>query len=78
MEHIEKTYFVDRPAGSHANSQINLFRLDPENNTASQKLVQLGRASISQIEIVKGLAVGDQIIISDTSFFQEHLKIKIN
>ena len=40
--------------------------------------VQLGRASVSVIEVVKGLNQGDQVILSDTSAWDDRDRLKLN
>jgi hypothetical protein len=40
--------------------------------------VDLGQSSVNKIQILDGLLAGDEIIISDTSSWQEHQEIKIN
>ena len=45
--------------------------------TARRVQVQLGRASVSTIEVVNGLAEGDRIIVSDTSAWDDHDRLKL-
>jgi HlyD family secretion protein len=40
--------------------------------------VRLGRASVNTIEIVDGLAVGDQVVLSDTSQWDAFDRIRLN
>jgi HlyD family secretion protein len=40
--------------------------------------VKLGRSSVSTIEVVEGLQVGDQVILSDMSQWDAHERIKLN
>ncbi|MGH8289492.1 MAG: efflux RND transporter periplasmic adaptor subunit [Steroidobacteraceae bacterium] len=39
--------------------------------------VELGAASISEIQVLRGLAAGDQVVISDTSAFNDAPEVKI-
>jgi HlyD family secretion protein len=40
--------------------------------------VKLGRSSVNLIEIVEGLAEGDQVILSDTSAWDAFDRIKLD
>jgi HlyD family secretion protein len=40
--------------------------------------VKLGRTSVNAVEIVSGLKVGDQVILSDTSAWDAHDRIRLN
>jgi HlyD family secretion protein len=39
--------------------------------------VQLGRASVSTIEVLDGLNEGDRVILSDTSAWDDHDRLKL-
>jgi HlyD family secretion protein len=40
--------------------------------------VALGRSSVNTIEVVDGLKVGDQVILSDMSTWDAHNRIRLN
>jgi HlyD family secretion protein len=40
--------------------------------------VKLGRSSVNSIEIINGLQPGDQVILSDTSAWDAHERIRLN
>ena len=44
-----------------------MFKIEPDGKTASRISVELGRGSVTNIEIVRGLKEGDQVILSDMS-----------
>jgi HlyD family secretion protein len=77
IESIQDTFYVERPSGISPKTESKLFVLDPGNQIANQTTVNLGRASVSQIEILSGLSAGDFVLISDTSAFGEHPTIRI-
>ncbi len=60
------------------NSQITLFKLEVDNKTADRIPVKLGRTSVNTIEIVDGLKVGDQVILSDMSAWDAQNRIRLN
>lgn len=77
IEKLEDVLFVGRPAYGQPESMVRLFRIDPEDNTAVRVPVELGRSSVSVIEIRQGLSVGDTVILSDTSAWDEHDRIRL-
>ncbi|MBO0798843.1 MAG: efflux RND transporter periplasmic adaptor subunit, partial [Blastocatellia bacterium] len=58
---------VQRPAFGQENSSTRMFRLTPDGNYADAVTVKFGRTSVTQIQILSGLKVGDKVIVSDTS-----------
>ena len=40
--------------------------------------MKLGRSSVNTIEVVEGLKVGDQVILSDMSAQDAHNRIRLN
>jgi hypothetical protein len=48
-----------------------------DGKTAVRVPVKLGRNSVTYIEVVEGLQVGDQIILSDMSQFDAFPKVRV-
>ncbi len=67
IETIDGVLSVARPAGVQEGATAGLFRLDADRVHARRVQVRLGRASAREIEIVGGLAEGDEVVVSDTS-----------
>lgn len=67
LERLEDVLYVGRPVQGQPDSTVGLFRVQPDGKHAARVSVKLGRSSVSTIEIVEGLQVGDQIILSDMS-----------
>ena len=78
ISNIDSALYVKRPAFAPRNSQAALYRLSKDDKFAQKQQVALGQSSVNQIQILSGLAVGDEVIISDTSDWQEHTEIMIN
>jgi HlyD family secretion protein len=78
IERLDNVLFVGRPAYGQPESEVRLFKLDPESGIAQRVPVRLGRASVNLIEVQQGLEPGDQIILSDTSQWDEHDRLRIN
>ena len=67
LDRIPDTLHVGRPAYGQPGSTVGLFRIGPDGQTAVRVPVELGRGSVNRIEVLGGLAEGDEIILSDTS-----------
>jgi HlyD family secretion protein len=78
IERLADVLYVGRPAYGQANSTITLFRLEPGSSNAVRVPVELGRSSVSTIEIVRGLEVGDEVILSDISQFEDFDRIRLD
>jgi HlyD family secretion protein len=77
LERLVDVLFVGRPAQGQADTQVGLFRLEPAGKIAVRAKVRLGRSSVSSIEVVDGLAQGDQVILSDTSAWDAFDRIRL-
>jgi HlyD family secretion protein len=55
-----------------------MFKLVPGSSEALRTPVKLGKSSVNTIEILSGLNPGDQVILSDTSAWDSHDRIRLN
>ncbi len=78
LERLENVVFVGRPAFGQENNTVGMFKLVPGSNDAVRTPVKLGKSSVNTIEIVSGLNPGDQVILSDTSTWDSHDRIRLN
>jgi len=78
IERLENVLYVGRPAYGQAGTTVSLFRLLEDGATAERVDVTLGKSSVNTIEIVSGLGEGDQVILSDTSAWDDYRKIRLN
>jgi len=67
LDRLQNVLYVDRPAFGNENSTISLFKLDPDGKYATRVSVEVGRASVSAIQVLDGLHEGDTVILSDMS-----------
>jgi HlyD family secretion protein len=65
LERLGEVLSMGRPAGAQPNATVSLFKLVPGSDEAVRVPVQLGRGSVNSIEVVQGLAEGDQVVLSD-------------
>jgi HlyD family secretion protein len=78
LERLNEVVYVGRPVFGQPNSTVGLFRLDPDGKEARRVQVKLGRTSVNTIEILEGVQVGDQLILSDMSAQDAHDRIRLN
>lgn len=78
ISHIEETLYVKRPMFAPKHSTAGLYKIDEQGSLAKRTSVKLGQSSVNQIQVKSGLNQGDEIIISDTSNWQDHDTILIN
>ena len=74
---LDHVLSVGRPSQAKAGADITLFRLDPSSGVATRVPVRIGAASVDRVEITRGLKVGDQVILSDTSQWDRYDKIRV-
>jgi len=77
IERLPNVLFIGRPGFGQAESSVGIFKVDKGKGEASRVTVQLGRASVNTIEVKKGLSVGDSVIISDMSQFDNTNRVRI-
>jgi HlyD family secretion protein len=77
LERVENTLQVGRPAFGQGQSTVKMFRVSADGQYAERVPVVFGRNSVSTIEIVDGLREGDQVILSDTSAWDNYDVIRL-
>ncbi|HEY2853065.1 MAG TPA: HlyD family efflux transporter periplasmic adaptor subunit [Gemmatimonadaceae bacterium] len=77
IDRLKDVLYVGRPAYGQAESTVGLFKVEKNNGFADRQNVKLGRASVNTIEVVSGLAVGDSVIISDMSTWDNTARVKL-
>ena len=78
IERLNKVLHVGRPAYGQSNSTVGLFKLTDGGRYAVRVNVQLGRSSVNSVEVLGGLAVGDQVILSDMSRYDAVDRVKLD
>jgi HlyD family secretion protein len=77
LERLDNVLYVGRPAFGQEQSTVGLFKIDPVTSEASRAQVQLGRSSVNTIEVMGGLAEGDQVVLSDMSAWDGFDRIRL-
>jgi HlyD family secretion protein len=78
LERLDDAIYVGRPVQGQPDSTVGLFKLIDGGREAVRVQVKLGRTSVSTVEVVQGLQVGEQVILSDMSAWDGHDRIKLN
>lgn len=78
LERLTDVLFVGRPVQGQPESTVGLFKLTENGSRAERVAVKLGRSSVSLIEVVEGLSVGDTVILNDMSQYDSHNKLRLN
>ena len=77
LERLNNVLYMARPGFGQANSSVGIFKVLPNKGEAVRVTVQLGRASVNTIEIKGGLQVGDSVIVSDMTPFDNTNRVRI-
>lgn len=77
LERLDNILYMGRPAFGQGQSTVKIFRVSPDGREAARVPVTLGRSSVSTIEIIDGLREGDQVILSDTSTWDNYDVIRL-
>ena len=77
LARLDDTLYVGRPAQGAGESTISLFRVDPSTGEAHRVRVRLGRASVNSVQILEGLSLGDEVVLSDASAWDAFDRIRL-
>jgi multidrug efflux pump subunit AcrA (membrane-fusion protein) len=77
IENLKDVLYVGRPVHGSSQSTISLFKLTPDGSEANRVNVTLGRTSVNTVEILQGLQVGDRVILSDMSQWDNYDRIRL-
>ncbi|MBI2947807.1 MAG: HlyD family efflux transporter periplasmic adaptor subunit [Verrucomicrobia bacterium] len=77
LEKLDDIIYVGRPVQGQSDSTVGLFKVVEGGKAAVRVPVKLGRNSVSEIEVVEGLQVGDQVILSDMSAWDAFQRVRI-
>lgn len=77
LERLNDALYVGRPVQGQPDSTIGLFKLVDGGRGAVRVPVKLGRTSVSTVEVVQGLEIGDQVILSDMSAWDAFERVQL-
>jgi HlyD family secretion protein len=76
LEKLDNVLKMQRPSFGQDNGTVMLYKVGPDGE-AVRVQVQLGRASVSEMEVRGGLNEGDEVILSDMSAFDAFDRVRI-
>jgi HlyD family secretion protein len=77
IERLADVLYVGRPVHGDPETTVGLFKLTDGGDEAVRVPVALGRASVNTVEILKGLNVGDRVILSDMSAYDNDDRVEL-
>ena len=76
IEDLKNVEYVGRPVNGQSDAAVGIFKL-VDDDEAVRVNVKLGRSSVNTIEVAKGLNVGDKVILSDMSAWDNFDRIRL-
>jgi HlyD family secretion protein len=77
LENLKDVMYVGRPVHGQADSTIGIFKIIDDGSEAVRVNVKLGRSSVNTIEVLDGLKVGDKVILSDMSAWDNFDRVRL-
>ena len=77
IERLPDVLYVGRPVHADSNSTISLFKIEDGGSEAVRVPVEVGSESVNLVEIRKGLRVGDSVILSDMSAWDNYDRVRL-
>jgi multidrug resistance efflux pump len=77
LDRLPDVLFVGRPAFGQTGQTISLFKLVDGGDAAVRVVVKVGKNSVTNIEIIDGLAAGDRVILSDMSRWEHVNRVRL-
>jgi len=77
LQRLADVVKMGRPSFGQENAPASIFKLTADGTEAIRTSIKLGRASVTEIEVVEGLKAGDQVILSDMSQYDSYDRVRI-
>ena len=77
LDRLEDVLHVGRPIHAREDGMMGLFKLEGDRTHAGLVQVQVGKVSVSSIEIRSGLSEGDTVVLSDMSAWEGYERIRL-
>ncbi|MGA3016992.1 MAG: HlyD family efflux transporter periplasmic adaptor subunit [Bryobacteraceae bacterium] len=78
LQKLDDVVYVGKPVYGQENAAVTLFKIEPDGKYANKVKVTFGVQSVNFIEVKEGLRVGDRVILSDMSQYDQYDRIKLN
>ncbi len=77
IERLADVLSTGRPVHGETDSTVGMFKVMDDGSEAVRVQVKLGRTSVNRVEILQGLAAGDQVILSDMSAWDNFDRVRL-
>ncbi|MBI2426132.1 MAG: HlyD family efflux transporter periplasmic adaptor subunit [Candidatus Hydrogenedentes bacterium] len=77
LERVQDVLHVERPVEARSGLTVPLFKVNEAQNGAVRVPIEFGRASVNQIEILRGVEQGDRLILSDMTKYESHDRVAL-
>lgn len=77
IERLKNVLFTARPTTGIGSGTVSMFRVVDGGKAAERVQVVLGRSSVNTVEIVRGLNLGDRVILSDMSNWDSANRVRL-
>jgi multidrug efflux pump subunit AcrA (membrane-fusion protein) len=77
IERLKNVLFTARPTTGSGSGTLGMFRVVDGGKTAERVQVVLGRSSVNTVEIIRGLNLGDRVILSDMSNWESANRVRL-
>ncbi len=78
LSNLGNVISIARPASATNNTTGKLFVLDPDTGIVNRREVYYGAISSDRVQILRGLEVGEQVIVSDLTQWSEYEALQLN
>jgi HlyD family secretion protein len=76
LERLSDVLYVGRPAVAQEQSTVGVFKVEPD-GSATRVQVKIGRMSVNAVEILSGVGIGDQVVLSDMSTWDAFDRVRL-
>jgi multidrug efflux pump subunit AcrA (membrane-fusion protein) len=77
IERLTNVLFTGRPTAGLGTGAVALFKVIENGKAAERVQVVLGRSSVNAVEIIRGLQLGDRVILSDMSNWDSSNRVRL-
>ena len=77
IERLKNVLFTARPTTGNGSGIVGMFRVVDGGKAAERVQVVLGRSSVNSVEIIRGLNLGDRVILSDMSNWDSANRVRL-
>jgi len=77
IERLEGIMYMSRPGYARTDSRLVFFVVADDGVHVERRMVQLGRISATEVEVVEGLRPGEVVVLSDMVDWRDHDRLRL-